>query len=535
MLYEAADRLVTNPLVRWSWTTPTGESFSSDLSEFRPADPETVAEMMAGRYLFASKLVDTQGGSPFDVTGAHADWRDELETFGWLRHFRAARGTRELAFARYLVLEWIDRHGRFDRTAWAVAACARRVMNWLRHYSLLMDGADPETARLIARSLALQVQSLKLRGLLAGNPVDALMAAIALVGVGLADDRRQTGVEPRLGRLSRLLDRQIDEDGLHLTRSARMQLMLLVELITIRQSLRGAHDEFGSELGGLLDSMHRALDAISLGTGEPGYFNGTGQLPHDLVVAVQAQSTARARLTGTAGGYGRLLAGKAVVVADSGLVPPLAYAADTHAGGLAFEFSYGRDLIVCNCGPAPEEIDGQSLLFRQGIAHSCPTINALSSTAIVARGALAGYVLPIGGEPVVLADAAEPALVLRTHGYEGRFGIILERHLTLLAEGKSLVGQDRFVPVGGRRLSGVCAIRFHLAHQTLVQQVDDVVRLRLPSGRTWNFLWESAELRIEDSVRQSALFGYHRTRQLVLETHVADSSEVSWIFTLDEG
>jgi hypothetical protein len=42
-------------------------------------------------------------------------------------------------------------------------------------------------------------------------------------------------------------------------------------------------------------------------------------------------------------------------------------------------------------------------------------------------------------------------------------------------------------------------------------------------------------MRVEDSVRQSAYFGFHRTRQIVLDVLVGDVHEVSWIFTLDEG
>jgi uncharacterized heparinase superfamily protein len=83
-------------------------------------------------------------------------------------------------------------------------------------------------------------------------------------------------------------------------------------------------------------------------------------------------------------------------------------------------------------------------------------------------------------------------------------------------------------------VSGACAIRFHLAHQTQVAQVGDMLKLRLASGQVWNFLWEGADMRVEDSVRQSAYFGFRRTRQIVLDALVADTDEVSWIFTLDE-
>src|SRR5262249_37221115 len=138
----------------------------------------------------------------------------------------------------------------------------------------------------------------------------------------------------------------------------------------------------------------------------------------------------------------------------------------------------------------------------------------------------------IGRPNDIEARSADDTLVIGCHGYTERFGVTLERHLTLLSEGNTLVGQDRFIR-HRHRVSGAAAIRFHLAHQTEVQVADDLVRLRLASGALWTFLWEGAEMRIEDSVRQSAYFGFHRTKQIVLECLAADTSEVSWIFTLE--
>jgi uncharacterized heparinase superfamily protein len=531
-LLSAADHVVTNPLIRWTWTGPSNDDLMGALAEFRPTDRETILEMMQGRYLLASKLVDTHGVSPFSLEVDHDDWQDDLQAFAWLRHFRDARTDDERRFARTLTLDWIGREGQFSRDSWNPALTARRVLNWLRHYNILVEGGAPEQVQQIARSLATQISSLKLRAMLATDPVDALLVAIALVGVALCTDRPNAEVEARVRHVLNLVDNQIDEDGLHRTRSARIQIQLLIELITIKLALRRDHEQASRDLEELTESMHRALDAISLGTGEPAYFNGTGQMPHDLIVAIQAQSAARARQTGTAGGYGRLIAGRSIVVADSGLVADPEFTAHAHASAMAFEFSHGRDLVVCNCGPAPSDYD-DALLFRQGIAHSAPTINALSAAAIAPSGPLAGRLLPLGRPSEIEARSADDTLVITSHGYAERFGVTLERHLTLLAEGKTLVGQDRFVRHRSR-VSGAAAIRFHLAHQTEVQLTDDMVRLRLNSGAVWTFLWEGAEMRVEDSVRQSAYFGFHRTKQLVLDTLVSDASEVSWIFTLEE-
>ncbi len=532
-LLSVADYAVTNPLIRWTWTGPSNEELVGALGEFRPSDRETVLEMMQGRYLLSSKLVDTHGVSPFSVDIDHVDWLDDLHTFAWLRHFRDARTDEERRFARTLTLDWIGREGHFNRHTWGPSQTARRVLNWLRHFNILVEGATTEQQQTISRSLSTQIQSLKLRGVLANDPVDALLAAIALVGVALCNERGENDVYPRLKRVHRLLDTQIDEDGMHLSRCAKQQLQILVELITIKQALRRLYEQYANEFTETLENMHRALDAVSLGTGEPGYFNGTGQMPHDLIVAVQAQSPARARSTGITGGYGRLISGRSIVVADSGLVPPPEFASNAHAGALAFEFSHGRDLVVCNCGPAPAGLDGDNTLFRQGIAHSAPTINALSAAAIGTTGSLSGRLLQIGDQAELEAMEADQSLVMRTHGYADRFGVVLERSITLMSEGKTLVGQDKFIH--SRRVSGACAIRFHLAHQTEVQDAGDLLRLKLSSGAVWTFLWEGADMRIEDSVRQSAYFGFHRTKQIVLDVLVADANEVSWIFTLEEG
>ena len=63
---------------------------------------------------------------------------------------------------------------------------------------------------------------------------------------------------------------------------------------------------------------------------------------------------------------------------------------------------------------------------------------------------------------------------------------------------------------------------------------EGIARLVLPNGVVWSFLWEGAQFREEDSVRQSAYLGFHRTRQMVLETTVTADTEVAWIFTLEQ-
>ncbi|SFZ86699.1 Uncharacterized conserved protein, heparinase superfamily [Devosia enhydra] len=490
-LLGTADWAATTPVVRWSWTGPSDADLVGTLGEIRPSDRETVLEMMAGRYLLASKLIDTHGVSPFGMPVGHADWLDDLHSFAWLRHFRDSRTEEERRFATTLAMDWIGRDGRFSRDSWKPSLCARRVLNWIRHYNILVEAARPDQVNAIGRSLSMQIQSLKLRGVLATDPVDALLAAIALAGVAVADERRREELPARLRRVTRLIDQQFCEDGLHRSRSAKIQLMVLMELITIDQALNRHHQAYAHTLSDSIEKMFRAMDAISLGTGEPGYFNGTGQLPHDQIVAVQAQSPTRARTSVALGGFGRLVEGRSIVVADSGLVPEPEFACEAHAGALAFEFSHGRELVVGNCGPAPADLEGDTSIFRQGIAHSAPTINAVSAASIATSGPMTGRLMPVGAAPDLRIDVPEQTLSLVSHGWQDRFGVTVERRLTLMPEGKTLVGQDRFTRGRNGRISGACAIRFHLGQGTEVFEADDMLQLQLASGMVWSFLWKA--------------------------------------------
>ncbi|UJQ93642.1 heparinase II/III family protein [Mariluticola halotolerans] len=532
-----ADLVVRSPFVRWTWSGLADNSFTQTLPEFRPSDIETVYEMMAGRYLLASKLVDTQGVSPFAIENVTDNWRYELHGFSWLRHFRDSRNDAERRFARTLVLDWVGRNAHFEQRNWTPALTSVRTLNWLRHLPLLLEGATPDQAKTIKRSLGTQLQSLKLRGGLVPEPLDALFTAIALLGASLCDDSPGKTIAARMTRLKNLLSQQIDKDGLHRSRNAAVQFQLLTELVTVRQALGQRQRGLVSAIGAIIDSMHAALGMMTLGNGEPAYFNGCGQLPVDLVIAVQSQNADRRKSSGVMSGYGILADGHSTVIADSGLVPPPQFGAEAHAGGLSFEFSHGSDLVVGNCGPAPADLADSRVLFRQGAAHSGPTIDGLSSARLVTRGPWTGRMHSFCASPQVSVDTEEVSMGMMTSAYAEKFGVILQRNLTLISDGNTLVGQDVLTPARPSVTPSKLILRFHLAPGAEAErQIDeDIIQIKLKSGAIWTFLWEGGVAQLDESVRQSAYFGFFRTRQIVIEADVAANREISWIFTHQNG
>lgn len=525
-----ADAVVTSRFTRWTWQGLAEQGYKGELPDFRPADRDAVRDMMAGRYLLASKLIETGGTSPFSVDVDFPDWWNNLQSFSWLRHFRDCRDPGEKLFARTLVLDWIGREGKFDPESWSLSLTGQRVLNWLRHLPLLLNGATPDQAKTIQRSLGTQVQSLRVRGRLATDPVERLFAALGVLGAELCEPEDSANVELRLQQLDAALAAQLDDEGLHKSRNPRIQLNLLVELASLRQAANRHGSPTFASLSNRIDRMHEALDAVTLSSGEPAYFNGCGQVPHDVLVAVQANGPTPARRSRILGGYGILRSGRAVVIADSGLRPPPGFDEEAHAGALAFEFSFGSELILGSCGPAPTDMPETRDLFRQAIAHSSPTIED-EDAFVPAKG--------LRGRPAEVPDMelvpAEHMMAVSSIGYATRFGAEIERRLTLLGDGTTLVGQDRIIAAG--QTSGHLSIRFHLAPGISVHAPvgEGMRRLTLPNGEVWSFLWEGASLRQDDSVRQSAYLGFNRTIQLVLEADVEPGLEVGWILTREHG
>jgi uncharacterized heparinase superfamily protein len=525
-----ADRTVTHALFSWTWTGADAGKFVPRLAEFRPADAQTVIEMMEGKYLLAGRLVETGGASPFAIDTEADDWFADLHGFGWLRHFSALTDMGQRAFARTLVLDWIARFSQFDRDAWSPFVTARRVLNWLKSFSLIAEGATPDQMRAFTRSLSVQIASLKVRAPLASDPLTRLMVEIALLGAALSETEESRELDQHAQRLAGLLEANLDDDGLTRSRNPFVQIQILSEIIPVNQLLGQRHGALSGVIARRIEAMHRALEKLVLGTREPVYANGCGQVPVELILAIAAQSGVRSTGSGLCGGYGILVDGPGKLVADSGQLPPPQFARDAHAGALSFEYACGSTLVVGNCGPAPAQLEESRNLFRHSSAHSAPTIEDISSARIARNGTL----LARGPAPEIGLDAGENSIEMRLGAYRDHYGLDIVRRLTLMGGGQTLVGKDRILATDRpARQNGTFSIRFHLAPGVVTERWDgeDLIRLVYRNGEGWAFLWEGASADIEDSVRHSAHFGLVKTRQIVLHGPARNEAEIAWVFT----
>jgi len=508
----------------------------------RTHDPTVAEDILAGFFVFAGKVVQAQGRSPFEMTPPSPQWEGMLDGFGWLRHLRAADSPMARSSARILVADFIRLRKANGDPAWAPAVVARRLLSWISASPFLLEGADLAFYRRFLRAIGQHGRYL-LVGLHGGFPAEErLLPAIAICALALSSDAK-----PRLTRIGiRALavetKRCVLEDGGHVSRSPRAIVDLLLDLLPLRHLFLAKNLAPPEALQSTIGRSLPFLRLLRLGDGNLGLFHGMGYMPADsLAIVFRYEPAAGEPLLGApASGYERLTGGSAVLLVDVGGPPPFSFSRAAHASALAFELSDGPWRIVVNCGTPLSGSAAAREASRHTAAHSTLTIADTSSSVFEARNGRSANGAAIIEEPPAPrllreADEAGTRLTAMHAGYTRRFGLLHERGLAMTKDGTALHGLDGLLDADPKRPAGAVAyaLRFHLHPQVRasLDARDGSVMLDPPNGASWRFEVAGQRPVIEDSIFYAAPDGAGRTRQIVIDTQSSLSREIAWRFT----
>ncbi len=511
--------------------------------DIRAADPLRAPEIYAGRFALAGQIVVVGGEDRvFEMPQASADWRRELHSFSWLRHLRSA-GTEVAAVkARSLVEEWLGLRRGGEPLAWEVETLTRRVIAWLSHAPMFLEGADSGFYARFMRSLNVQLAFLERAG--SGGPHDLarLRAAIALAMAALCLPRRKGAVQRAGRRLSAELDAQVFADGGHISRDPGAIPEILLDLLPLRQTYLATATDPPERLISAVERMMPMIRFFRHRDGSLAHFNGMGATRTGELATLLAYDDVRGEPLKTAphSGFERLTGLGATVIMDTGRPPPTRLSARAHAGCLSFEFSTNAGVIVTNCGGSRRLDSRWTEVCRSTAAHSTVTLNDASSLRFAARPWIVERLGPVvmAGPRAIGAERAddeEAQDIAASHdGYSRRFGIVHDRRLVLSADGGRLDGQDSFIAERARRKrkDDRFAIRFHLhplVHSAMTASGNSVL-LRVGSQEAWEFFAEGAQVSLEPSVYVNGPEPPRRCQQIVLAGTCRQQKIVVWSF-----
>ena len=225
-----------------------------------------------------------------------------------------------------------------------------------------------------------------------------------------------------------------------------------------------------------ITKISHAIRSLRLGDGTLVRINGGRSYSRDAIDKVLEKTgiKLRSRISSslTTSGYERLASGRSIIIMDCSHKNK--YGSN---GALSFEMSIGRDRLIVNCGPTPNNDITWQKALASSAAHSCLVINNTNSSSInnkretkinVSREVTSGF-----------------EIISASHnGYESLYSAIHKRDLKLDSRGTLLKGADNIIAGPGIKFK----IHFHLHHKINVRLTRNKERilLLLPSGG-WEF------------------------------------------------
>ena len=538
---SALSRILYARPFRWQYGSPVADQLDIVPQDLRTADPSFWHEIELGQFGLAGTIAVLNGRSPFELTPPNAAWARTLHGFGWLRHLEASGQTEARDMARRLAVEWTVRQRFGSGAAWEPAVVGRRLVSWLSHAGLLLDGADSKTYDAISLSLGQQLVRLSAgwRDAPDGYPRLLALSALVLADLSIAGHDKQLHDAERF--LGQELQRQILPDGGHFSRNPSVLVELMLDFLPLRQCFAARERRPPEALASAMRRMMAMLRFMRLGDGLLARFNGMSVASPAGLATVIAYDDRHEALTGLApqSRYVRLQHGSTVVIMDAGAPPPLEASGESHAGCLSFEMSTGSNLIFVNGGaPSPADADWRATA-RATVSHNTLCLGETSSARLVRDKRLETLL----GAPALkypanvsarVAEAGQGVEAIASHdGYRERFGLVHTRRLVLEHPGR-LAGFDRLE--GPRikvrlRQDLPFSIHFHMHPDVTCRFAEGpaAVEISLKDGHRWRFTVEGATLAIEESTYFADSAGPVRALQIIARGATFGESDVRWV------
>lgn len=483
-----------------------------------PGSASNADRLFQGRFLFAGAEVVSPHAAPWSLSAAdagldpvtHAAWAAGLHGFVWLRDFATQGGDMARRMARSLVADWIAKHAQvIHGLPWKPEIAGRRLTQWLLAAHFLLDGADDTFGHDFLLSIARHAAHLKRAMDMTPPGLPRFEAALGAVYGAEALGAAQDAVAIRA--LDAALAAQVFADGGHASRNPSVLYRVLRDVVALWHFLRAVDPERAALLQPHLDRMAPMLRFFRHGDGGLALFHGAEEevaAQIDLVLDL-SEAKGKPLTSATLSGYERAAAKRALLLLEAGALPPALSGTQPHRGLLAFEFSWGKDRLIVNCGAARRPGGNWAAALSGAAAHSTLCLGNVEPTATAAVR--------------VTRNEQDGAIWFEADhdGWRTAYNRLYRRRLYLSAGGEDFRGEEIVTEASASATGGMpvdAVLRLHLhpgMHASLIGSGDTVI-LKSASGQGWRWRGMGGMVRLEDSVYLGSGGDVRRTQQIVM-------------------
>ncbi len=498
-----------------------------------PGDPVLGEKFFQGHYNLAGKKVFSPKDPVWKVPEKDINWQSEMNSFFWLRHLKARSGSLARRHARYLIINWIEINNKWNETSWQIDILARRVSSWITNISFLLAEKDEDFSLKIRKSLLKQIKHLNnfanqryfatldrdfgiqesaikkaqiIRGL--------LLSAICFSG-------QKVKIKKTLALLKSEILNDLNQEGIHKSRSPYTQLSVLANLITIRDALVTASLEVPILLNDSVQKMSHALRFFRNINGTLAIFNGSKKGEKFVIDKILSEADGKVRAKGPTSlsdsGFEKLSVSNVNIFIDTLSSKNNIRSKCPHS----IEIGVGKTRLLGSCGSVYGKSAQWKKLLMSSSAHSVLIVedtNAFSGIDSKQQTLTKRY----------KKDGSE-IIELIHYGYYNRYSAICSRSIELGEDGKNIAGLDEIISEKFNKF----AIRFHFSPDIKISiSRDNKSAMIATNEQGWVFIFKgNANLNLDSSVFVEDSGKISNSHQLVLNGQTANKkTSILWGF-----
>ena len=536
---------------RWAmWRALKAEPATGFASQ---PEPRTIGlfargrQLLAGNFVSSGHVLERPGRDIWDVDFADPVLRRDVHGFAWLDDLAAVGDSAARKRAQAWTQGWIRRYGAGKGPGWTADLTGRRLIRWINHAVMLLQGADEPASTAYFRALTAQTVFLTRRWQKAAPGLPRFEALTGVISAGLALEGMQAHVGRALAALARDCESEIDIEGGIPTRNPEELLEVFTLLTWAAQALAEAGHMPPPEQLAAMERIAPTLRALRHADGGLARFHGGGRGAEGRLDAALANAGVRALpSTGMAMGFARLSGGRTSIIVDAESPPGSGAGRHAHASTNAFELTSGRRPVIVSVGSGAAFGPEWRQAGRATASHSTLEVGGYSSSRLGADPE--GEMIERAEVPTlrVLPGENGAGVHLVHSGWAATHGLSHVRDLMLTNDGRHLTGIDKLSAIStpekrrfeklmiDSRLKGVrFGVRFHI-HPDVEARLDmggAAISLALKSGEIWVFRQAGAEkMSLEPSIYlEKARLRPRATVQIVLTARAMDfETEVGW-------
>ena len=182
-------------------------------------EPKTIGsfargrQLIAGNFLFAGFLIESKDRSIWDLPVPDPRFEEAIHGCAWLDDLASVADLPARKRAQDWVFDWIARFGRGSGPGWTPDLTGRRLIRWINHAILLLNGRSRADSDAYFRCLGRQTIFLARRWRTAAPGLPRFEALTGLIYAGLALTGMERHVGPAAEALGRDCASEIDAEG----------------------------------------------------------------------------------------------------------------------------------------------------------------------------------------------------------------------------------------------------------------------------------------------------------------------------------